>query len=161
MAVDDLGTVVELPGAGRRIVSLVPSLTEALASVDPGAIVGATDWCTHPATLDTTRVRGTKNPDCMLIAGLKPDIVIANKEENRRIDVDRLRALGLQVWVTDIESVPGAIDSMRRMFSDCLQWPLPPWLDNARDIWSHMPALPPLRTAIPIWRDPWARAHRW
>lgn len=45
-----------------RIVSLVPSLTEAVASSVPGALVGATDWCTHPADLDVVRIGGTKNP---------------------------------------------------------------------------------------------------
>ena len=50
----------------ERVVSLVPSITEALASVRREAVVGATDWCTHPADLDSTleaRVRGTKNPN--------------------------------------------------------------------------------------------------
>ena len=70
--------------APRRIVSLVPSITEGLASVRPEALVGATDWCTHPADLDqhgVTRVRGTKNPDLATIRALQPDLVVANKEE--------------------------------------------------------------------------------
>ena len=46
---DDLGEPVELPAAPRRIVSLVPSLTEALAATVPDRLVGATDWCTRPA----------------------------------------------------------------------------------------------------------------
>lgn len=137
------------------MVSLVPSLTEALASVNPEALVGATDWCTHPGNLVTTRVRGTKNPDCALIASLSPDIVIANKEENRLIDVDRLRAAGVQVWVTDIESVSDALTSMRRLFSECLHWPVPDWLDQAEQVWALPPVLPPLRTTVAIWRDPW------
>lgn len=133
----------------------MPSLTEALASVNAEAIVGATEWCTHPAGLITTRVRGTKNPDCTLIASLSPDIVIANKEENRLIDVNRLRSAGVQVWVTDIESVHGALTSMRRLFSECLRWPAPDWLDQAEQVWAQPPAVPPLRTAVAIWRDPW------
>ena len=66
----------------RRVVSLVPSLTEAFASVDPEALVGATDWCTHPADLDAhgvTRVRGTKNPDLRAVAALEPDVVVVTK----------------------------------------------------------------------------------
>src|SRR3954463_7538368 len=92
-----------------RVVSLVPSITEALASVRREAVVGATDWCTHPADLDATlekRVRGTKNPNLDVIRELKPDVVIANHEENRELDVRRLRESGVRVEVTKIETVP-------------------------------------------------------
>ena len=47
-----------------------------------------------------TRVRGTKNPERARIAALAPDLVIANREENRKLDVARLREAGLAVWVT-------------------------------------------------------------
>ena len=46
-----------------RVVSLVPSLTEAIAATVPDVLVGATDWCTHPADLDVHRVGGSKYPD--------------------------------------------------------------------------------------------------
>ena len=152
-AVDDLGTPYA-GGHAQRVVSLVPSLTEALASVHADRIVGATDWCTHPAGLETTRVRGTKNPDLAAIRALEPDVVIANKEENRELDVRRLRAAGVNVWVTDICTVPDAIGSMERLF-DALQWDRPDWLAAARDAWcGPLPAI--TRTvAVPIWRDPW------
>ena len=65
--VDDVGAVVPLPGDVLRIVSLVPSLTEALALSCREKLVGATDWCTHPADLVVARVRGTKNPDLAAI----------------------------------------------------------------------------------------------
>ena len=84
---DDLGHPVDLPHPPRRVVSLVPSLTEALAVTVPDRLVGATDWCTHPAGLDVPRVRGTKNPDRTAIAALAPDLVVANQEENRELDV--------------------------------------------------------------------------
>ena len=104
-----------LYGREPLVGSLVPSLTEALASVDAGAVVGATDWCTHPADLDVTRVRGTKNPDLDAIRALRPDVVVANKEENRELDVRRLRDSGVAVWVTDIETVQAAVASMERL----------------------------------------------
>ena len=110
---DDLGHPVPLPGRAARVVSLVPSLTEALASVDRAAVVGATDWCTHPADLDCRRVRGTKNPDLAAVRALAPDVVVANKEENRELDVRRLRDSGVAVWVTDISTVPEAVASTR------------------------------------------------
>jgi hypothetical protein len=97
---DDLRNVVELPREVRRVVSIVPSLTESIAITDADRIVGATDWCTHPADLDVVRVRGTKNPDLDRIRELAPDVVLANAEENRAVDLDALRASGIAVWVT-------------------------------------------------------------
>src|SRR5256885_7101212 len=114
---DDPGHPVELARPARRVVSLVPSLTEAVAVSAPGLLVGATDWCTHPAGLAVTRVRGTKNPERGAITTLAPDLVIANREENRELDVTRLRDAGLAVWVTVIESVPEALASMRRLLT--------------------------------------------
>lgn len=144
----------------RRVVSLVPSLTEALASVRPDALVGATDWCSHPADLDElghrdfTRVRGTKNPDLAAIRALSPDMVVANKEENRELDVRRLRDAGVEVLVTEIESVPEAIAEIGRLL-DALDWPRPDWLAEAAQLW--LGPLPPVerRVVIPVWRDPW------
>ena len=115
---DDLGHPYDGPRPATRVVSLVPSITEALVSVRRSAVVGATDWCTHPADLDVTRVRGTKNPDLAAIRALSPDLVVANKEENRELDVRRLREAGVPVWVTDIETVPQAIASLERLFDD-------------------------------------------
>ncbi|MDQ4112745.1 MAG: helical backbone metal receptor [Actinomycetota bacterium] len=137
-----------------RVVSLVPSLTEALVSVAADRVVGATDWCTHPADLDVPRVRGTKNPDLAAIAALAPDVVVANKEENRELDVRRLRERGVRVWVTDIKTVPDAIGSMERLF-DGLGWDRPDWLVEARRLWCGPLPRITRRVAVPIWRDPW------
>ncbi|MGL5819831.1 MAG: helical backbone metal receptor [Phycicoccus sp.] len=155
---DDLGAAVPLARPVRRVVSLVPSLTEALAATCPDRLVGATDWCTHPADLDArgvTRVRGTKNPDLAAVAALHPDLVVANKEENRELDVRRLRERGIPVWVTDIETVPGALASMRRLFSDAVGLPEPGWLADAARAWSGSVPEPVARAVVPVWRDPW------
>lgn len=152
---DDLGHPVSVPHPARRVVSLVPSLTEAIASVDATRLVGATDWCTHPSGLDTRRVRGTKNPDIRAIVDLAPDLVIANQEENRSIDVDRLRSSGVQVWVTRIETLDEAFSSLGRLFTEALDWPPPPWLAEAESVWAQVPPEPALRVVVPIWRDPW------
>lgn len=148
---DDLGR----PGKPDRVVSLVPSITEALAADLPEALVGATDWCTRPAGLEVERVRGTKNPDLARIAMLEPDLVIANKEENRELDVRRLRERGIRVWVTEIETVPQALDSLEQLYVEALRRPIPDWLVEARRLWDA--PLPPVtrRIAVPIWRDPW------
>jgi ABC-type Fe3+-hydroxamate transport system substrate-binding protein len=153
--VDDLGHPVLLDRPPQRVVSLVPSLTEALAVTVPDRLVGATDWCTHPPGLDVTRVRGTKNPDRATITALAPDLVVANQEENRRLDVDRLRAAGVPVWVTAIESLDDALASMRRLFLDVLDVGAPAWLETAAAEWSRPAPVPELRVVVPIWREPW------
>ena len=150
---DDLGHPVHLPAPPRRVVSLVPSLTEAVAAT--GVLVGATDWCTHPADLEVTRVRGTKNPDVKAIVALEPDLVLANKEENRELDVRRLREAGVPVWVTDIETVPQALTSLERIFTEALADDVPDWLHRAAGLWSGPVPAPQATVAIPIWRDPW------
>ena len=152
---DDLGAPVPLDGPARRVVSLVPSLTEALAATCLERLVGATDWCTHPADLDVARVRGTKNPDLAAVAALAPDLVVANKEENRELDVRRLRERGVAVWVTDIETVPQALDSMRRVFIEALGVGEPHWLAEATAAWDGPVPAATTRAVVPIWRDPW------
>ena len=152
---DDLGRLVAAPGKVERVVSIVPSLTEALAATRPEALVGATDWCTHPADLGVTRVRGTKNPDVAAIVALRPDLVVTNQEENRELDVQRLHDAGVAVWVTVIESVPQAVASMTRLFTDALGWGTPPWLEEVRRAWDRPLPDVQARVAVPIWRDPW------
>ncbi len=152
---DDLGTPVELRTPPRRVVSLVPSLTEAVAHSCPDVLVAATQWCTHPADLAVERVRGTKNPDVRRIAELAPDLVLCNKEENRRIDVERLRAAGIPVWVTEIATVDEAIVSLTRLCAEALGIGVPAWLAEAETAWTPTPPAPPRAAVIPIWRNPW------
>ena len=72
-----------------RVVSLVPSLTEAVALTVPGALVGATDWCSHPAGLDVARVGGSKYPDLDRVSRAAAGPGAAEREENRRADARR------------------------------------------------------------------------
>lgn len=153
---DDLGGEVRLPdGPVRRVVSLVPSLTEALAATRPEALVGATDWCTRPSGLDIPRVRGTKNPDRAAVADLAPELVVCVREENRELDVRRLREGGQQVWVGDVESVADALRVLRTLLVDVLGWGCPGWLEEIGRLWGA--GRPPARSrvVVPIWRDPW------
>ncbi|MEO3871770.1 helical backbone metal receptor [Nonomuraea sp. B12E4] len=152
---DDTGAPVRIPDTVRRIVSLVPSLTESVAATVPEALVGATDWCSHPADLDVARVRGTKNPDLDAIRRLRPDVVLANAEENRAPDIEALRDSGIAVWVTKIETLAEAFASLERMFTHACRTGRPGWLDAAEEAWRE-PGRGPRRTAIvPIWRRPW------
>ncbi|MFK4068890.1 helical backbone metal receptor [Streptomyces sp. NPDC029674] len=143
----------------RRVVSLVPSLTEAVAVTVPGALVGATDWCSHPADLDglgVVRVGGTKNPDVPRIVALAPDLVVANEEENRAPDLAALRAAGLEVLVTEVRTLDQAFRELARVLAACGAGRRPEWLEEAESAWQgwESPSAR-LRAAVPIWRRPW------
>ncbi|MGW5863807.1 helical backbone metal receptor [Streptomyces sp. NPDC055239] len=144
--------------AGVRVVSLVPSLTEAVAVSVPGALVGATEWCSHPDDLDdlgVVRVGGTKNPDVPRIIGLAPDLVIANEEENREPDLAELRAAGVEVLVTEVRDLPGAFRELARVLAACGAG-RPGWLDEAETAWARLPSPEArLSAVVPIWRRPW------
>ena len=155
---DDLGFPVLLPATARRVVSLVPSLTEAVAASDARLLVGITKWCSHPPGLRAARIGGTKNPDIAGIAALAPDLVLANEEENRPADLAALRALGLPVWVTRVRTLGEAFSALHRMLTLACRLPRPAWLDAAEASWAELPDAGHgmVRTAIvPIWRRPW------
>ena len=67
----------------------------------------------------------------------------------------RLRDRGVAVWVTDIETVPQALESMRRLLDEALGLGEPGWLRAAADAWSGPVPAPHTRVVVPIWRDPW------
>ncbi|MGQ0466480.1 MAG: helical backbone metal receptor [Sporichthyaceae bacterium] len=153
-ATDDTGRSIDLPDQVTRIVSLVPSLTEAIAESAPERLIGATDWCTHPADLAVPRLGGTKNPHVAAVVALEPDVVLVAVEENRAEDVAALRAAGVTVWTTDIRDVASALESLDRML-----WrfgvPKPGWLAAAQAAWAEPPPAIRRRVAVPIWRRPW------
>jgi ABC-type Fe3+-hydroxamate transport system substrate-binding protein len=146
----------------RRIVSLVPSLTEALFVLGLGKhVVGVTEWCVHPAgeVAGVATVGGTKTPDLEKIQALHPDLVIANREENRRRDVLRLESAGLQVWVTYPRTVREGAALLREIaglgasapaFAEVVE-PVEAALAEAER--ERLPS--PVPVFCPIWRDPW------
>ncbi|MCW7989352.1 ABC transporter substrate-binding protein [Streptomyces platensis subsp. clarensis] len=153
----------------RRVVSLVPSLTEAVAACAPELLAGVTDWCSHPAGLDVPRIGGTKNPDVGRVAALAPDLVIANEEENRPQDLEALRAAGLTVLVTEVRTLDQAWGELARVLVAGCGLPRPAWLDAAETAWRELPppaaiGVSPARTelrawgrtaVVPVWRRPW------
>ncbi|GFH36997.1 helical backbone metal receptor [Streptomyces pacificus] len=138
-----------------RVVSLVPSLTEAIAVSAPGLLAGATDWCTRPGDLEAARIGGTKNPDVAAVAALRPDLVVANEEENREPDLAALRAVGLEVLVTEVRTLPQAFAELQRVLDAC-GIPRPGWLDDAEAAWDAVePCAERRRAVVPVWRRPW------
>ncbi|WBB80881.1 helical backbone metal receptor [Micromonospora sp. WMMD882] len=140
-----------------RVVSLVPSLTEAVAVTLPGVLVGATDWCAHPADLDVPRVGGSKYPDLERVLALRPDVVLCNVEENRREDADTLAAAGVPVRVTYPRTVPQALAELTDVLAELGADREPTWLTTARRAWTtpSVPAALASRAVVPVWRRPW------
>jgi len=141
-----------------RIVSLVPSLTELVWWFGFGeALVGRTTFCVEPAgeIERVPRLGGTKNPKIDRIIELQPDLVLANKEENRREDVEALQAAGLEVLVTDPNTVPEAVAMIRdlgkrlgcRAKANVLAAAI------EAELAVPAPARRP-RVFVPIWREP-------
>ena len=152
---DELGAEVPLAGAPTAVVSLVPSLTESIEATVPGVLVGATDYCVHPPGLRVARVGGSKYPKIERVVALRPRLVVANVEENRPEDVAALRAAGIPVWVSAAPAtVPAALTSLRRLFADVFDVPVPDWLAGAEQAWR---TVTPVWTTVvvPVWRKPW------
>ena len=155
---DALGRPVRLAAPPRRIVSLVPSQTELLAALGLDAeVVGVTRFCVHPDGWKARKaiVGGTKNVRPDRVRELAPDLVIANKEENVREQVEALAEVA-PVYVTDVADVEGALAMTRAVGR------LVGRADAARQLadevaagFEALPAWPPIRALYLIWRDPW------
>jgi ABC-type Fe3+-hydroxamate transport system substrate-binding protein len=102
--------------APRRIVSLVPSLTETLFALGVGErVVGRTRYCTQPpgAVGRVPKVGGTKKVDVERLLALEPDLVIAVREENVRGDVEEISRSGVEVFVGEPGTVTEALTMLR------------------------------------------------
>jgi iron complex transport system substrate-binding protein len=113
--VDEIGRRVRLPPPPGRFVSLVPGLTETLFAVGAGSLLaGVSDYCNRPPEARAVRrVGGVRDPRVAEILALRPRLVFASVEENRREDVLALEAAGVAVYVADPRSVEGAFRSIR------------------------------------------------
>lgn len=149
-----------------RVVSLVPSWTETLYALGLDAsVVGATRFCVHPRELleGVERVGGTKDPKVARIVEISPDLVVCEKEENRREDVEALRGAGLEVWVSDVRSVADSVRDVRSLGAALGRVPGAEAL--ARRIEAAVEDLAPARADplpvyAPIWRRPWMTPTR-
>ncbi len=102
----------------ERIVSLVPSLTEALFAFGVGSrVVGRTRYCTQPPRLvgRVAKVGGTKKVDVERVLSLKPDLLVAVREENTREDIEGLEEAGVPIFVGAPETVAEAVGMLRKL----------------------------------------------
>jgi ABC-type Fe3+-hydroxamate transport system substrate-binding protein len=114
--IDQMGRKVELSATPKRIISLVPSQTELLFDLGlDQEIIGITKFCIHPQKMvrQKLKIGGTKTLNIKLICELKPDLIIGNKEENERSQVEKLMQ-NFPVWMSDIADLAGAIDMIRK-----------------------------------------------
>jgi len=140
------------------IVSLVPSLTELLFDLGLGSkVAGRTRFCIHPEDkVEQARIiGGTKNPRIKKILSMKPDLIIANREENRKEDVEELRKF-VEVMVTDINTVDDALITIFDIGERCgVAEKAVELTATIRRELNRAPDEPELTAAYFIWRDPW------
>ncbi|HRE46974.1 MAG TPA: helical backbone metal receptor [Aggregatilineales bacterium] len=155
-----------VPFVPQRVVSLVPSVTETLFDLDLGdRLVGVTEYCTRPAekiaAARLPRVGGTKNPDIRAILALRPDLVIVNREENRKPDADALNEAGITTWVTEPNTVREAVELLWQIM-DVFEYAamthrvrmIHITYEATRRYMNEETDLPLVKTFVPIWHDP-------
>lgn len=160
---DGTGTEITLAAPARRIVSLVPSQTELLHYLGlETQTVGITRFCIQPRSWHKTkeRIGGTKDPDPEKIRMLHPDLILANKEENRKEHVESLRK-DFPVFVTDVFDTASAL----RMIEEVGE--LTGTTNKAEELINRIRQadrvfLPdrPRKVLYLIWRNPWMAAGR-
>lgn len=114
---DQIGNQLLIQEYPKRIISIVPSITELL--IDLGLtdyIVGRTKFCIHPQSIvkSVAKIGGTKTPDLEKITKLNPDLIICNKEENRKEDVEYLQQK-FHVYVSDINNVDDGLEMIKQI----------------------------------------------
>jgi ABC-type Fe3+-hydroxamate transport system substrate-binding protein len=116
---DQLNREVYLPTFPKRIISIVPSQTELLYDLGlDERVVGITKFCIHPNDWFKNKVRigGTKNLKLSLIEGLQPDLIIGNKEENSKSDIEYLEKK-FPVWMSEIVTLEDSLDAIKKIGS--------------------------------------------
>ncbi len=155
---DAVGRRVTLAAPPQRIVSLVPSQTELLADLGlDGQVAGLTRFCVHPDGWKARKqiVGGTKNVDPEKVRALAPDLVIANKEENVREQVEACAGF-CPVWTTDVATVEDSLAMTRDVGALVGRQPAADALaDRIGAAFDGLPEWPETRALYLIWRDPW------
>lgn len=155
---DQLNRNIHLPSPPRRIVSLVPSQTELLYDLGlDEEVVGITKFCIHPESWfrQKKRVGGTKTLNLDAIAALEPDLLIGNKEENERAQIETLQSL-YPVWMSDVQTLEAAADMIGRIGELVGKAATAQALSqNIRRSFDALSTLETLETAYFIWRKPY------
>lgn len=155
---DQIGNVLELTTQPSRIVSLVPSQTEFLYELGLNdAVCGITKFCVHPESWfnSKTRVGGTKDLKMDTIRSLNPDLIIANKEENTKEQIEELAAQ-YPVWVSDVNTLDDAYDMMLEIGRITgKQAKAESVVGNIIESFSNLKSFEGQRILYLIWREPY------
>ena len=150
---DILGRQFDFRTPPRRVVSLVPSLTETLFDLGAGdSVVGITDFCIFPVGLDRPRLGGTKTPSLARIRQLEPDLVYVNLEENLKRHADEISTFA-PVFATEPKTVDdvGSLITLLGSIHQCE--------NRASELREQLTASREPHTAfsfvVPIWKKPW------
>ena len=111
---DQMQSIILLDHVPKRIISLVPSQTEYLYDLGlEEEVIGITKFCIHPASWRKTKtiIGGTKNVSIDKVRALNPDLIIGNKEENTKEDIEQLQSIA-PVWMSDIYTLDDAFNMM-------------------------------------------------
>jgi ABC-type Fe3+-hydroxamate transport system substrate-binding protein len=161
---DQLNRKIELPPVPKRIISVVPSQTELLFYLGlDEQVIGITKFCIHPADKfkTITKVGGTKQLNIELIKELRPDLIIANKEENDQSQIEALMAV-CPVWISDINNLDAAYDMILKVGGlvdkEAQAHSLVADIKHQFSLFITQPL--PLKTAYLIWRKPYMVAAR-
>lgn len=117
--IDQLGQKIELNNTPKRVVSVVPSITELLFDLGlTSEVIGITKFCIHPKLWfdNKTRIGGTKSLNIEKIKSLNPDLIIANKEENEKDQIERIKQF-CPVWTSDISTINDCVDMIEKISS--------------------------------------------
>jgi ABC-type Fe3+-hydroxamate transport system substrate-binding protein len=156
---DMMGREITISYPPKRIVSLVPSQTELLYDLGlDQEVVGITKFCVHPESWfkNKKRVGGTKTLHKDIIKSLQPDLIIANKEENTKEQIEELSFL-YPVWISNIQTIAEGLQMIREVGALVNRSDHAAELKNEIEIGFvslHKPAQPK-RVAYFIWRKPW------
>ncbi len=115
--IDQMNRKIKVPVLPKRIISLVPSQTELLYDLGlDDEVVGQTLFCIHPDNMHQTkpRIGGTKKFNFDKIDALKPDLIIGNKEENDKAQIELLMEK-YPVWMSDIVTFDDALDMINKV----------------------------------------------
>lgn len=157
-AIDARGNRVSLSQPPRRIISLVPSQTELLADLGLAEqVVGVTRFCVHPHTWKAAKqiVGGTKQVNMERIEALKPDLILANLEENKREMVEALDTIA-PTYVTDVDTISAALDMIRTVGSlTDKENEAEELIAGIEEAFVALDAFRPIRTAYLIWQAPY------
>lgn len=116
---DQLKRLVSVDTQNLRIISLVPSQTELLYTLGlDEEVVGITKFCVHPSPwfMHKARIGGTKTVDIQKTRLLNPTLIIANKEENTKSDLEALAEIA-PVWISDVRDLSGALEMIEKIGS--------------------------------------------